>query len=409
MSKRRILFSEPFSGISGDMFIAALLDLGLDFERLKQQLLLLPIHGYELRLGECVKAGIHAKKFDVLLEHEHEHEGHHSSHSSQRTSKQIIEMIRASALPDWVKEKSIETFRRLAQAEGRIHNQSPEEVHFHEVGAIDSIVDIVGAAIGLHDLGPFHIVCSSVNVGTGTLTCQHGIYPVPGPATQELLKGIPIFTNSVSGELTTPTGAALLATFVEGYLQPTPMRVTSCGYGAGTRDTPGNANVLRLTVGEETNELPTPLGEKVAVIECEIDDMSPQIFGYLQERALAAGVLDIHVTPVQMKKGRPGAKLTLICSPDQLDRMSELVFAETTTIGVRYTFADRKTLRREFADVTTEFGAVRVKTSFLENRRINFVPEYEDCRRIAAERRVALKEVQAAAIRAYLEQEQQRS
>jgi len=312
-------------------------------------------------------------------------------------------MIESSGLSSWVQEKSIAAFRNLAEAEGKVHGQPPDKVHFHEVGAVDSIIDIVGTMIAVESFLPVRIVSSPVNVGQGTLECQHGIYPVPGPAAQELLKGIPIFSNAVIGELTTPTGATLVATLAEEFGARPEMKIRASGYGAGTRQTPGNANVLRVTLGEARAGEGVSPEERVAIIDATIDDMSPQIYGYFQEKALASGALDVYATPIQMKKNRPAWKVTCVCAIPDLDRLAGLIFRETTTIGIRYTIAHRKTLRREFSQVQTIFGAVSIKVSLLDGQPVNFVPEFEDCRRLATEKGVALKEIQAAAIHAYLQ------
>ncbi len=389
---RKTLFLEPFSGISGDMMIAALLDLGFDFEELRAKLSLLPLHGYQLSCQKCTRSGIQAMKFDVQTGHSHHH----------RTYADIRDLIDRSGLSPWVREKSIEAFRRLAEAEGKIHGHPPEKVHFHEVGAVDSIIDIVGTMIAVESLLPVRIISSPVNVGRGTLECQHGIYPVPGPAAQELLKDVPTFSNSVDGELTTPTGATVLVTLVEEFGPQPAMKIQASGYGAGTRQTPGNANVLRVSLGETTEAVNISPEEQVAVMDATIDDMSPQVYGYFQERALAVGALDVYCTPIYMKKNRPALKVTCVCALADVERIAELVFRETTTIGVRYTIARRKTLRRDFLRVQTDFGAVTMKISFLDGRPVNCVPEFEDCRRLAMEKGVALKEVQSAAVHAYL-------
>ena len=405
MTLKRILYIEPFSGISGDMMLGALLDLGVDFDRLKEQLGGLPLQGYHLETQKCRRAGIQAIKFVVNLEPEPESvAAPHPGASSHRSFRDIREMIDLSPLPQAVKEKSVEAFRKLAEAEGKIHGRPPEEVHFHEVGAVDSIVDIVGCMIAVEELLPARILSSPVNVGQGTLECRHGVYPVPAPATQELLNGLPTFSNSVQGELTTPTGAALLATLVQEFGPRPLMKTQHSGYGAGSRETPGNANVLRVTVGEEIaiEEEVSP-EELVTVIEATIDDMNPQIYGYFQEKALASGALDVYLTAIQMKKNRPAVKLTLVCPVGQVDALADLIFRETTTIGIRYTLAQRQTLQREHCRVETEYGPVRVKVAFLDGRRMNFVPEFEDCRRIAAQSGVPLKEVLAAASQAFLQ------
>ncbi len=392
MNNGKILALEPFSGISGDMMIGALLDLGFSFDELKEKLSLLPLKEYRLSSQKCMRSGIAATKFDVEAGHQHHHRGF----------TDIRQMIESSSLSPWVKEKSIEAFRRLAEAEGKIHGLPLDKVHFHEVGAVDSIVDIVGSMIAVESFMPVRIYSSPVNVGQGTLQCQHGTYPVPGPAAQELLKGFPVFTNEVVGELTTPTGAALLATLVDSFGPRPTIRISGAGYGAGTRQTPGNANVLRITSGESIGEAASP-EEKVAVIDATIDDMSPQIYGYFQEKALASGALDVYATPIQMKKNRPALKVTCVCALADLDRLAETIFRETTTIGIRHTIAGRKTLSREFQKIQTEHGPVTMKIALLDGRPVNYVPEYEDCRRLALENGVALKEVQAAAVHAYLQ------
>ncbi|MBN2320008.1 MAG: nickel pincer cofactor biosynthesis protein LarC [Acidobacteria bacterium] len=396
---RKILYIEPFSGISGDMMIGAFLDLGLSFEELQSKLELLPLEGYRISSQKCMRSGIHATKFDVAIGHAHSHRGF----------TDIRKMIESSGLSPWVKEKSVKAFRMLAEAESKIHGQPMEKVHFHEVGAVDSIIDIVGSMIAMESFLPADIVASSVNVGHGTLKCRHGTYPVPGPAAQELLKDIPTFTNDAPGELTTPTGATLLATLATDFGTRPAMRIQATGYGAGTRQTEGNANVLRISYGEamETaTHAPVSPEHQVAVIEATIDDMSPQVYGYFLEKAMAAGALDIYSTPIQMKKNRPGLKMTCVCAVAEVDRFTELVFRETTTIGIRYTIAERKTLERKFVPVETSYGMVTMKISLMDGRIINYAPEFEDCRRLASEKDVALKEVQAAALNAYLNNRQ---
>jgi uncharacterized protein (TIGR00299 family) protein len=392
-SGRKILFIEPNSGISGDMMIGALLDLGFSFDELREKLCLLPLKGYEVSFQKCIRSGIQATKFDVQAGHSHHH----------RSFGDIRQMIESSGLSDWVREKSVEAFRKLAEAEGKIHGQPPEKVHFHEVGAVDSIIDIVGTMIAMESFRAARIVSSAVNVGQGTLECQHGTYPVPGPAAQELLQNVPIFSNNVTGELTTPTGATLLVTLTGDFGLRPAMKVLATGYGAGTRQTPGNANVLRISLGEAYVESEVSPEEQVAVIEATIDDMSPQVYGYFLEKALAAGALDVYSTPIQMKKNRPAQKITCVCAVAEVDRLAALIFRETTTIGVRYNVAQRKTLQREFVQVQTPYGVVAMKLSLLDGQTVNFVPEFEDCRRLANQTGAALKEIQAAAVHAYLQ------
>ena len=420
-----ILFIEPGSGASGDMMIGALLDLGFSFEELREKLLLLPLDGYQLSFEKCNRSGIQATKFNVheahehphkhRHEHEHSHDHHNHDHDHnhdhehkqhhhhQRTFADIRAMIEGSCLSPWVKEKSIEAFRRLAEAEGKIHGHPADQVHFHEVGAVDSIVDMVGTMIIMESFRSMRVVSSAVNVGQGTLECQHGVYPVPAPAAQELLRNVPVFSNNITGELTTPTGAALLTTLVDEFGARPPMKIAATGYGAGTRETPGGANVLRISIGttSEKNAAPVPT-EHVAVIETTIDDMNPQLFGYFQKKALAAGALDVYAEPIHMKKNRPALKITCVCNVDDIRRFAGIIFHETTTIGIRYTIADRITLNREFHEIPTQYGPVTMKVSLLDGRPVNYVPEFEDCRKLAEQTGKPLKEIQAAALHAYM-------
>jgi pyridinium-3,5-bisthiocarboxylic acid mononucleotide nickel chelatase len=402
-SRERILFVEPFSGISGDMLVAALLDLGLELPRLEEKLRLLPLEGYRLSVSKCSRAGIQALKFDVHTHGHGDHDPTHRHHHHHRSFADIRALIEGSELSEWAKLKSVAAFRRLAEAEGKIHGLPPDEVHFHEVGALDSIVDMVGAVVAIEELMPVRVLSTKINVGQGTVQCQHGLYPAPGPATIELLKNIPIYATGDTGELTTPTGAALLVTLAEDFGRRPFMKVERVGYGAGSKDLPGAANVLRLTLGKECQEGSDEPGDgEVAVIEATLDDMSPQLYGYFQERALGAGALDVFAIPAQMKKNRPGILLSVVCVPDDVDAMAALIFAETTTIGLRYRLARRKTLHREFLQVKTEYGEVTVKVSSAEGQRLHFAPEYESCRRLAQETGAPLKAIMAAAAHAFL-------
>ncbi len=408
LMNQNILYFEPFSGVSGDMMLGALIDLGASYTQLQENLRLLPLPGYHLSQHKVMRAGIHSSKIDVHVDgegtgaHEHGHHGHSQHHHPHRTLRDIEDLIGRSGLSTWVKEKSISAFRRLAAAEGRVHNQAPEKVHFHEVGAVDSIVDIVGTMIAMENFIPARIISGPVNVGHGTLKCQHGTYPVPGPATQELLHGIPTYSDEIPGELTTPTGAALLAELVDVFGPRPLMRVQASGFGAGSRETPGSANVFRITRGELVQPDPTHSADpQVAVIETAIDDMSPQVYGYFQEKALAAGALDVYATPITMKKNRPAILVTVVCGAALVEAMSQLIFAETTTIGLRYIFAERKTLAREIVSVQTEFGKVGVKVVSRDGKIVGVAPEYEDCRRLALENQVPLREVLATAEKAY--------
>ncbi len=399
-----LLYLEPFAGVSGDMFVGALLDLGVELAAIEDGLAKLGLGDIGLKAESCQRSGIRATRFSVMTAegagsaHAEEH-GHHA----HRTFRDIRGLIRASGLSEWVKVKSTEAFRRLAEAEGRIHSQPAEEVHFHEVGALDSIADIVGTMIAVEQLRPEHIACAPVNVGWGTLVCRHGRYPAPGPAVLELLRGVPVFSDSVEGEKTTPTGAALLTVLADRFDSRPLMRIHSVGYGAGSREIQGAANVFRITLGEAVRPF---AGEAesgiVGVIEADIDDMTPEVGGHFIDRVLEEGALDVCVLPALMKKGRQGLRLSVVCNPEDLDRMAELVFSETTTIGIRHSLVGRKTLRRRHEEVHTEHGTVRIKIGELEGRRVNFAPEFDDCRRLAREKGVPLKTVMAAATASFL-------
>lgn len=404
------LYLDCFAGASGDMLLGALLDCGLDFEHLKAELSKLGVEGYQLSLNRVDRSGISATKFDVRLieeerrhehgdAHDHAHDHHH--HHDHRSLTRIKKIISTSRLSETVKEKAQTIFQRLGEAESKIHNIPIDSVHFHEVGAIDSIVDIVGVCIGLEALRIERIIASPLHVGSGTFKCAHGTYPVPGPATAELLKGAPVYSNEIEGELMTPTGAAVISTLVSGYGPMPMMRIEQVGYGAGTREYPKFPNVLRAVIGRlEDDADQTPA--TITVIEANIDDLSPQIFGYLMELVLAAGALDIFYTPVQMKKNRPGTLLTLLCNQADREKMVDIIFRETTTLGVRYRTEQREILRREKVPVETPYGKITLKISRRpDGRMINMTPEFEDCRLAAERHEVSLREVQLAAIKAH--------
>src|SRR5262245_3632678 len=406
----RTLYLDCFAGASGDMLVGAMLDCGLDFALLRSELLKLGVEGYELSLKRVDRSGISAAKFDVHLtgephsrehHHNHEHSHGHNPQSHHRALSEIKRIISSSNLSDQVKQRAQTIFQRIGEAEAKIHNVPIETVHFHEVGAIDSIVDVVGACVAFDALKIGRIISSPLHVGSGTFQCAHGTYPVPGPATAELLKGVPIYSKDVEGELVTPTGAAIISTLAESY-GPTPaLKIEKVGYGAGTRDYPKFPNALRAIIGEMEEDADlTPA--TVTVIEANIDDLNAQVFGYLMEKALAAGALDIFYTPVQMKKNRPGVLLTLLCDPTDRERMCDLIFRETTTLGVRYRNERREILTREFVTVETEYGPIRVKVSRARDGRVmNASPEFEDCRVAAEKHHVGLRDAQAAALKAY--------
>src|SRR5215471_7895261 len=422
----RTLYLDCFAGASGDMLVGAMLDCGLDFELLRRELLKLGVEGYELSLRRASRSGISSAKFDVHLtgephsrEHHHIHEHPHGEHphgehshgehshgrnpqSHHRGLSEINRIISSSNLGDRVKQRAQTIFQRIGEAEAKIHDLPIEAVHFHEVGAIDSIVDIVGACVAFDALKIDRIISSPLHVGSGTFQCAHGTYPVPGPATAELLKGVPIYSKDVEGELVTPTGAAIISTLAESYGPMPMMKIEKVGYGAGTRDYPKFPNALRAIIGElEEDADRTPA--TVTVIEADIDDLNPQVFGYLMEKALSAGALDIFYMPAQMKKNRPGVLLTLLCNPPDRERMCDLIFRETTTLGVRYRIEQREILKREFVTVETEYGPIRIKVSRAEDGRVmNVSPEFEDCRAAAEKNGVGLRDAQTAALKAYV-------
>jgi hypothetical protein len=394
----KVLYFDCFSGVSGDMILGSLLDLGLPLEQLNAELQKLSVKNFSVSATKVVKAGVSATKFDVQFGHEHAH----------RHFSTIEKIIQESVLPTKVKESAVKIFYRLAEAEAKVHATSIEKVHFHEVGAIDAIVDVVGACIGFEMLGIEQIDCSALNVGTGFVECAHGTMPVPAPATAELLKGIPVYSNQVSGELVTPTGAAIVSTLARKFGGMPKVKIQKIGYGAGTKDFKGTANVVRAIEGELLTEDPEHRGRTsqtdVAVIEANIDDMNPQIYGHLQERLMSLGALEVFAIPVQMKKNRPGLLLTVVTAPDLQDLLTEQIFKETTTIGVRFYPAQRKVLERETEMIQCEFGNVGVKVSRLNGRIVNFCAEYEDCRKAAVNNNLPLKLVQSRVVQEFMNQ-----
>jgi uncharacterized protein (TIGR00299 family) protein len=397
------LYLDCFAGVSGDMFIGALIDCGLDFNLLRNELKKLGVEGYDLSISRVERSGIFASKFDVHLHDEqHDHHGHDHHQHNHRSLSEIKRIITASGLSERVKDRAQSIFQRIGEAEAKIHNVPIETIHFHEIGAIDSIIDIVGACIGLDALQIDCIISSPLHVGSGTFDCAHGTYPVPGPATVELLRGVPIYAKDIVGELVTPTGAAIISTLSSGYGPMPMMNIELIGYGAGTRTYPKFPNVLRALVGELHDDADqTPM--TVTVIEANIDDLNAQVFGHLMEKVLAAGALDIFYTPVQMKKNRPGILVTLLCKPEDKQLMIEYIFSETTTIGVRYRNEKREVLRREFVTLETNYGLIRIKVSRAPDGRVmNYAPEFEDCKNAAEKHHVPVREVQTAALNAYL-------
>ena len=378
------------------MVLGALVDAGVDLRQLESELRKLNLEGWSLSAAKVQRKAILATKVNVETK-----ETHHHRHLSP-----ILKMIAAAALAPRAAERARRIFQRLGEAEAKVHNISIEKVHFHEVGAVDSIIDIVGAAIGFELLGIDSFACSVMDVGSGRVQTEHGLLPVPAPATVELLRDAPTFSSGIEKELVTPTGAAIATTLSRRYAEMPAMKLRAIGYGAGSADLPQQPNVLRLLIGEsiagEAGESIDQSGvarwdAPIAVIEANLDDMSPQIYGYFAERALAAGALDIFSTSVQMKKNRPGQLVTLLCEPSNRDRLIDLIFCETTTIGIRTYEARRQTLARESVAVETPLGTIRMKVSRRNGAVLNAAPEYEDCQRIATQHGVPLKQVLSTA------------
>ena len=398
----RILYFDCFSGASGDMILGALIDAGLPVDELRQALGSLAIGEYAMTTERVDRAGIAATKFRIR-EPQHPHGGSTAGHSHpHRNLAAIKSLIDRCALSASGKARVISLFQRLGDTEAAIHQIPVDEVHLHEVGALDSIIDIVGSVFGLEWFGADQVSASPLNVGSGTVQCQHGTFPVPAPATAKLVEGVPIYSDGVPAELLTPTGALLVTGYASSYGTIPPMTIDTIGYGAGERNPAGVPNVLRLIVGESAASGSV---ERVVVIECEIDDMNPQIFGMLMDRLYAAGALEVFYVPIQMKKNRPGTLVTTVAPPERREAMSQVLFRETTTIGLRYQELMRERLNREEVQVETPMGPVRFKVASRAGRVVNVAPEFDDCARLATEHGLSVKEVQAIAGKAYLDRQ----
>jgi len=408
----KVLYLDLFSGISGDMFLGALLDLGVDIRRLERELKKLKLTGYHLHATRRSKSGIEGVKLDVHLahahDHHHDHDHHHTPHrahhAENRTFAEIRQLITKSRLSAWVKRKSVAVFERIAEAEGKIHGLPPAKVHFHEVGAVDSIVDVVGACIALELLGKPRVLAAPVIEGAGWVDCAHGRFPVPAPATLAILgaRGIGMTQCDEPHELVTPTGAALLAEFAESFGPMQNQTAEKIGFGLGTRENRSRPNVLRAVLGNTDRQPSGAAGsrhphdwetDRVAVLETNLDDVSGEILGRFVETALAAGALDVFHTPIQMKKNRPGTLLTVLCTEGDADRFSELILQETSAFGVRRTMAERRKLPRASIKVKTPIGEAIVKVGRLNGRIIQAAPEFESCKGLAARTKMPLKAV----------------
>ena len=402
----KTLYFDCFAGAAGDMILGALIDAGVPFEAVQQALGSLAVDGYEIAAERVVKGGITAVKFRVREVPAPGHDAASAATSAPAHKHYHLKHIRAaidrSALSEAGKSRANRMFMRLAEAEAAIHGMSIEQVHLHEVGAIDSIIDIVGAVFALEWLGADRVVVSPMNVGGGMVRSAHGIFPVPAPATLKILGDAPVYSSGIQAELLTPTGALVLTEYATAFGPVPAMRIDRIGYGAGDRDLPETPNVLRVLVGEAGAATATAV-MRVAVLACEIDDMNPQIFGALMDRLYAAGALEVFYQPVQMKKNRPGTLVTVVCRPADRRPLTDLVFRETTTIGVRYHELDRECLERETVPVTTPWGDVRVKVARRGSDVLNAQPEFDDVARLAAEHDVPIKTVHAQATRAWLD------
>ncbi|MES2391575.1 MAG: nickel pincer cofactor biosynthesis protein LarC [Acidobacteriota bacterium] len=448
----RIAYLDCFAGISGDMFLGSLLGAGLPPEVLHEAVAALNLNA-SLRISTVDRSGISSIKVDVLedgrladalpnqhptmhtlveSQHTHQHEPeplslqpktqhqhkaghahdhphthdepHEHDHTHGRSLTEIRTLIQQSSLATAVKQTAIRTFELLGESEARIHNVPVDQIHFHEVGAVDAIVDIVCAAAGIHHLNIGTWYSSPINVGGGMVQCAHGLFPIPAPATADLLRGLPTYSAHIQKELVTPTGAAILRTLNPTFSQQPPMRVDSIGYGAGSRNPPDFPNVLRLSIGESTASAHT---ETITVLETALDDLSPQLIAHVAETALAQGALDVMLTPVVMKKGRPGTLLTILCEDARSNDLQQLLFRETSTLGIRIRRDQRATLDRTHIAVATPYGEIRIKQASLNNQQLNAAPEFEDCKRAAAQHNVSVKQVQQAAIAAYESRTQQ--
>ncbi len=432
----KTLYLDLFSGISGDMLVGALLDLGADLARLERDLAGLDIGGYHLHATRRPRAGISGTRFEVHLEagpaaahatppghdssHPHDpagagHPAHPApaghahaeppAHAHGRDFATIRDLLAGSGLSPWVKTTAHAVFRRIAEAEGQIHQQPPERVHFHEVGAVDSIVDIVGACLALEQLGRPRVLASAVVDGTGWVRCAHGRFPVPTPATVAILaaRGVTVSQCAEPHELVTPTGAALLAELVESFGPLHEFRLERVGYGLGTRELSSRPNVLRALWGETAATTAAPHDwetDTVAVLETNLDDVTPELLAHAAARALAAGALDVFHVPAQMKKGRPGTLFTVLCPEAEADRLTGLLLTETSAFGVRRSRAERRKLRRDVVTVPTPFGPVQVKRGWLDGRVVQRAPEFESCRQVAEQAGVPVKQVFEAALAA---------
>jgi uncharacterized protein (TIGR00299 family) protein len=396
---KTILYYDCFSGISGDMHLGAMLDLGVDPEHLLGQLRKLKLEEYEIRISKDQKQGISGTRVDVILlqetdshdqTHQHENGHKHEQGHEHRNLADIRKIINDSTLDLQVKERSLKMFEKLAEAEAKIHGKSIDEVHFHEVGAVDSIVDIVGAAICIEYLKPDRIMASEVELGGGFVVCEHGTFPVPAPATAEILTGIPVRSGAVRFETTTPTGALILACNVDEFTPLRGMKIRKTAYGIGHKDLE-IPNVLRVYLAETIENEGSR--EKAWILECNIDDMNPEMYGYVMDTLFAQGADDVFITPIIMKKARPASKLSVLCPAGKKAQLTEVLLTQTTSLGVRASEVDKTMLQREYSKIQTRYGEVTIKTAIYRGQKLKSKPEYEDCARLAREHGVPVQQI----------------
>ena len=388
----KILYFDCFSGISGDMVLGAMTDAGIDIEAVRKELKKLDMKGYDLKVSRVKRKGIKGTKLDVIVD-----EKKHLHHTSYKDIKRLIERSRLSKK---IKEDSLSIFKNIAEAEAKIHRTSVDNVHFHEVGAVDSIVDVVGAAICINILSPDIILSSPINTGMGMVKTEHGILPVPAPATAEMLKGFPSYSSDIRFELATPTGVGIITTMAKSSNTMPNMKTNAIGYGAGSKDFTDSPNLLRIMIGETTPS--TPLFKKggmggfeqdsITVIESNIDDMNPQFYDHIMNNLFKGGALDVFLTPIIMKKNRPAVKITLISEIDNANNLADILLSETTSFGLRMYKTERVKLKREIKVIKTEYGNAKVKIGKRNSKIIKVVPEYEDCKRIAEEKGISIRE-----------------
>ncbi|MGA8833889.1 MAG: nickel pincer cofactor biosynthesis protein LarC [Desulfomonilaceae bacterium] len=381
----KVAYFDCFSGASGDMIIGSLLDAGLPLELLRSELSKLSLSHYEIGVRKAIKRGLAGSQVIINIDERHHHDHH-------RHLYDIISIVKNSDLAQSAKEQVIKIFSRLAEAEANVHQTTVDRIHFHEVGAMDAIIDVTGAVVGLEALGIERVYCSPLHLGSGTIECAHGVLPVPAPATAELIKDKPVYSTGVKGELLTPTGAAILTTLAYEFGPMPAIIPQKLGYGAGTSDPP-IPNLLRVIIGDLTDGFGDYEFERVAVLETNIDDMNPQIYDYLIQKMLKEGALDVFLAPIQMKKNRPGTMMTVICQLGKLEEFSNLILRETTTLGLRWRIDNRIKALRSFEDIKTNYGPVTVKIAKVGGKITNYSVEYDDCKRLAIENQVPLKEV----------------